>query len=88
MQPEELHLDGNAAAGALRELFAADMTDSAVTCAGCGCTRPLAGLMAYGQEMGVVLRCPDCDTAVFRLVRGPSWLRADFTGLSLVTVRE
>ena len=38
MQTEELRLDGNAAGGVLRELFAQDMTAALGTCAGCGTT--------------------------------------------------
>jgi hypothetical protein len=36
MQAEEMRLDGNAAAGALRDVFARDITDAMATCAGCG----------------------------------------------------
>ena len=32
------HLDGNAAAGELSEVFAADLTTATATCAGCGAT--------------------------------------------------
>jgi hypothetical protein len=84
MQYEEMRLDGNAAAGDLAELFVPDMTTAAATCAGCGATRPLGALVSYGQPMGVVLRCPGCETAVLRMVRARSGWRVDFTGLALL----
>lgn len=87
MQYEEMRLDGNAAGGELAELFVPEMTEAAATCAGCGTRRQLGALVSYGQPMGLVLRCPQCDMAVLRVVRGPEWMRVDFTGLSFVTVR-
>ena len=57
-------LDGNAAGGLLREVFAFDATVAPTTCAGCGRTRPMAELMLYAVELGAILRCPSCDQAV------------------------
>ena len=37
------HLDGNAAAGELSEVFALDVTMAVATCAGCGMTGPDGG---------------------------------------------
>jgi hypothetical protein len=88
MRTEEMRLDGNAAAGALRELFAGDMTAALATCTGCGAVGPIGRLLEYGQGMGVILRCPSCDTAVLRIVRTPRWLRVDVSGLSLLTIPE
>jgi len=52
------------------------MTTAAIACAGCGAAAPLAELMRYGHEMGTILRCAVCDTAVLRLARTPGhhWL--------------
>jgi hypothetical protein len=88
MQSDELRLDGNSAAGALRELFARDMTAAVATCAGCRSARPLGALLEYGRQMGVVLRCPGCDTPMLRMVRGPTWLRVDLSGTLLITVPD
>lgn len=88
MQMEEMRLDGNAAAGALRELFANDVTDALATCTGCGVVGPIGRLLEYGQGMGVILRCPSCDTAVLRIVRTPGWLRVDVSGLSILSIPE
>ena len=68
------HLDGNAAAGELSEVFALDVTTAVATCAGCGTTGPVAQAMVYEAGMGTVLRCPACDTraAALRARRGTS----------------
>ena len=62
-------LDGNAAAGALADIFISEMTVARATCAKCGDTRPIGELRAYLRAPGIVLRCPTCDTAEVRIVR-------------------
>jgi hypothetical protein len=66
------HLDGNAAAGVLAEIFAFDMTTAQCTCAGCGHIAAVGGLRLYGGQMGTVLRCPSCDRVQMRIVSVPS----------------
>jgi len=86
MQPEELRLDGNAAAGTLREVFAAEVTVMLATCAGCGAERPMGALLEYGDGMGVILRCPGCDRAMLRVARTPEFVRVDASGMSLLAI--
>lgn len=86
MQTEEMRLDGNAAGGTLRELFSRDVTVAVATCAGCGAERPLGALLDYGHGMGVILRCPGCDTAMLRLVRARGFVRLDPSGISLLAI--
>jgi hypothetical protein len=88
MQTEDMRLDGNSAGGALRELFARDVTAARVTCIGCHATRPMANTLLYGGTMGVVLRCPQCDSVVLRLVRTPAGLHLDVSGLSFMTIGD
>ena len=88
MQSEELRLDGNAAAGALREIFAKEMTVAVATCAACGTAREIGALLEYGHAMGVVLRCPGCDSAMLRLVHTSGWLRLDASGISCLMIPE
>jgi hypothetical protein len=38
--------------------------------------------------MGVVLRCPTCDTPVLRIVRRPGFLCLDLSGILLLTIPE
>ncbi|MEW9550076.1 DUF6510 family protein [Nonomuraea sp. NPDC050783] len=70
------HLDGNALAGPLGEIFAVDVTAATGRCASCGQAGPVAGLHVYGPEPGLVARCPGCEEVMMRLVRGPgaAWL--------------
>jgi Family of unknown function (DUF6510) len=79
-------LDGNAAGGLLRELFAVEMTSAISTCAGCGSSRVIAELMLYGSELGAILRCPVCDQPVIRLtcVQGVYWL--DIRGATVLRI--
>ena len=86
MQIEELRLDGNAAGGMLREVFAQEMTAAFATCSGCGAVGAVATLLEYGQPMGVILRCPSCDTAVLRIVRTPGGLRVDLAGVAFLSI--
>jgi hypothetical protein len=88
MQTEEMRLDGNAAGGALREIFARDVTAALARCGGCGTAAPMGTLLEYGHEMGVILRCPTCDTAVLRVARTPGWARVDVVGLSFLMIPE
>ena len=84
---QETRLDGNAAAGMMSEMFVRDMTSAEVTCAGCGASRPMASLVLYGHAMGVVLRCPDCDAAMLRMVKTPRVLSVDASGMALLVLR-
>jgi hypothetical protein len=88
MQAEEMRLDGNAAGGTLRELFAQDVTAALATCAACGSLGPIGALLEYGQGMGVILRCPSCDAAMLRIVHTPGWLRVDASGISVMMIPE
>ena len=88
MRTEEMRLDGNAAAGALREVFARDVTTAIATCAGCGAARPVGALLEYGGPMGVILRCPACDRAMLRIASTPGWLRVDASGISVLVIPD
>ena len=69
-------LDGNAAAGALREVFAADVTTAEIQCDTCGASGAVGALRYYAAPMGVVLRCTNCTAILLRAVRTPHgrWL--------------
>ena len=64
-------LDGNGAAGVLREVFAVEMTTASCTCATCGRSSAVGGLHLYGGAMGTVLRCPSCGALVLCITSGP-----------------
>jgi hypothetical protein len=86
MQTEEMRLDGTAAAGALRDVFAVDMTLALATCAGCGNVGPMGELLEYGHAMGIVLRCPACENVVIRIARGSSRLHVDVSGIAMLVI--
>ncbi|MFI7225634.1 DUF6510 family protein [Nonomuraea angiospora] len=74
------HLDGNALAGPLGEIFAVDVTAATGRCASCGLTGPVASLRVYGPDPGLVARCPGCEEVILRLVRGPGTAWLDLRG--------
>ena len=82
MRPaEELVLDGNALAGALAEVFVAEVTTARVTCAGCGAVRHLATARWY-HGAGEVLRCSGCGAVLLRFVSAPGRCYLELTGMS------
>lgn len=84
---EEMRLDGNAAAGELRELFAMDVTAAMATCGACGARRQVGALLEYGQAMGVILRCPGCDAVMLRIVRTATSIHVDGSGMAMLVIR-
>ncbi|HEY8482024.1 MAG TPA: DUF6510 family protein [Spirillospora sp.] len=70
------HVDGNALAGPLSEIFAFDVTTADARCASCSRTGPVATLRLYRRAPGLVARCPACEEVVLRMVRTPdaAWL--------------
>jgi len=74
-------LDGNAVAGLLQEVFAAEMTTAIGRCGNCGATEAIGAVRVF-RGAGVVLRCPHCDNALAILV-----MRGDDIWISLSGVR-
>jgi hypothetical protein len=81
-----MRLDGNAAGGMLREVFAREMTAALATCVGCERVSPIGALLDYGGEMGVILRCPSCDTVMLRVVSAPTGMYVDASGTSMLLI--
>jgi hypothetical protein len=82
----DTRLDGNAAAGMLSEVFRCEASSMVVVCSGCGAVAPMGSLLAYGLEMGAILRCPTCDTAVLRAGAGGRRLWVDMRGAVSVRI--
>ena len=76
-----LMLDGNAAAGLLREIFAVELTVSPAECANCGREGELGTLLAFVQAPGLVLRCPACEQVMLRIVQTPEATYLDARGV-------
>jgi len=83
---DSLQLDGNAAAGALSEIFAVDVTAGRAKCGGCGTTRPIGALHVYSHGMGTVIRCPGCDQVVLRVARTPTHIWLDVRGATSILI--
>lgn len=65
---DELRLDGNAAAGALGEVFSFEATTAEYACRGCDRAGTLGAAMAYEvRDLGLIVRCPGCDNALIRM---------------------
>ena len=78
---EDLVLDGNGAAGLLREVFAVEMTTASCTCAECGRVSAVGALHLYGGAMGSVLRCPSCEALVLCITSVPFGLFIELRGI-------
>ncbi|MGI5121937.1 DUF6510 family protein [Marinactinospora thermotolerans] len=84
---EPRHLDGNALAGPLSEVFRVDLTAATRRCAVCGITGAFAELRVYAECPGLVVRCPGCDTVVLRLVHEGGVLWIDLGGTGYLRLR-
>jgi hypothetical protein len=72
----ETMLDGNAAAGALQDIFVPEITVAKIQCGTCDSMAAIGALHLYAAPMGLVLRCTHCESIVMRSVDTPHgrWL--------------
>lgn len=75
------HLDGNAAAGVMRDVFTVDITTAMGRCANCSQEAAFATARVYTQAPGMVARCANCDSVLLRVVTTPSDTWLDLRGL-------
>ncbi|MET9311576.1 DUF6510 family protein [Kribbella sp. NPDC003505] len=83
---EANYLDGNAAAGALSEVFAVDLTTATGRCNGCGQVAVFAESRLYVDAPGMVARCNGCESVLLRVVRTPDNTYLDLRGLTYLRV--
>jgi hypothetical protein len=86
---EKLRLDGNAAAGSLREIFSFEVTTAQYACEGCGRVDQIGAAMVYEvRGLGTIIRCPSCHNALIRLAhnRGRHWI--DLRGIKYLQFEE
>ena len=86
MSDESTYLDGNAAGGDLRDVFAVDVTAAECRCEFCGRTAALADTQMYPDAPGLVLRCPSCEHVLLRFARTGPRTMIDLRGLSYVCI--
>jgi hypothetical protein len=84
---EKLRLDGNAAAGFLQEVFAAEVTTAIGTCAGCGAVEAFGAVHVY-DAAGTVLRCPHCEAVLMKLVTDGTRIWIDLGGVRTLELRS
>jgi hypothetical protein len=75
--------DGDAA-GALRSIFAMDVAAATGRCANCGYTGLLGTAQLYTQAPGLVMRCPECEAVLLRMVSAPGRSWVELAGLAYV----
>jgi len=81
-----MHLDGNAAAGLLAEVFTVEATTAVVTCAGCGASGPLGAAVAYVSDIGTVVRCGTCEEVLIRGAEIRDRVVLDMRGAAAITL--
>jgi ribosomal protein S27E len=86
MDDQDLKLDGNAAAGLLRELFTFELTTATGRCDNCGAVAEIGAVTVYANAPGTVLRCPSCGNVLMRVVAdgGRYWL--DVRGITWLEI--
>jgi uncharacterized protein (DUF983 family) len=80
-------LDGNAAAGALSEIFSLELTGARGRCGSCGNVAVLAEALAFMDAPGVVLRCRACEHELVVLVRADDRYVLSVSGLAWLELR-
>jgi hypothetical protein len=88
MDDTQLRLDGNAAAGMLREIFGHELTTARGKCASCGTIAPMGSrdLYMYPLSPGAVLRCEHCHDVLMVLVHRSGSYRVGLRGLTWMDV--
>lgn len=80
------HVDGNALAGTLAELFRFEPTTARGRCGSCGRVAALAEGMVYRGEQGLVLRCVHCDAVLLTVVPIDGGMRVQLRGIGWLEV--
>jgi hypothetical protein len=81
-------LDGNAIGGVLAEIFGTEMTTASRVCLGCGAHGVVAEVHVYIRAPGVVVRCPECESVLMRIVRSADRTWLDLSGLASLELRH
>jgi Family of unknown function (DUF6510) len=85
---DERTLDGNAAAGILQQVFAAEVTTARGTCAGCGQVDALGAVVVYSGGPGMVLRCRQCDSVLVKVATDGERIWLDMRGVRTLELRS
>ena len=88
MDGEERHVDGNAAAGLLGEIFPFEMTMVRTRCATCGRMEPTGAELVYADAPGMVMRCVHCESVLLTIVHGGGRYWLDMRGVACLQIIE
>ena len=90
MDETQLRLDGNAAAGMLREVFVHELTAARGACASCGAVAQMGSqhLYMYALSPGAVLRCKTCQAVLMVFVHAGGRYRLGLRGLAWLEIPE
>jgi uncharacterized protein DUF6510 len=90
MDETQLRLDGNAAAGMMRDVFALELTAAKGACASCGTIAAMGAqhLYMYPLAPGAVLRCSSCGEVLMVVVQGGGRYRLGLRGLTWLEVQD
>jgi hypothetical protein len=90
MDETQLRLDGNAAAGMLREVFACDLSAARGACASCGAIGQIGSqhLYMYPLSPGAVLRCQFCQSILMVVVSAGGRYRLGMPGLKWLEIED
>ena len=77
---DDRHVDGNALAGILYDLFGREMTNELGCCGHCGETTELGAVRVY-RTAGDVFRCPTCGNVLIVIVQHAAGLRVGFESI-------
>ena len=89
MDDADLRLDGNAAAGVLREVFVDDLSGARGQCAACGAIAEMGAQHLYMQPLspGAVLRCRSCANVLLVFVQNRERYRFSLQGLKWLEIQ-
>lgn len=80
------HVDGNALAGPLSEVFDFDATTASVRCAGCGASAILAEAMVYEKPHSYIVRCVSCDAVLMVVLQRAESTELDLSGTAWLRI--
>ncbi len=86
LMDQQYMLDGNSAAGILYEVFGMEMTLNPAECGHCGHVSVVGEMLAFGRDMGTVLRCPICQNVLMRIAERPDGIWVDMSGMAYVRI--
>jgi hypothetical protein len=90
MDETELRLDGNAAAGLMREVFALELSAARGACGSCGAVAAMGSQHLYMHPLspGAVLRCSSCGDVLMVVVHAGGRYRLGLRGLTWIEITE